>query len=150
MIFANLLNGSPSLDDFEMNTLVVAWILMAIAGCATRSVEPVSPLAPYQLAADTLVSLEDACEDPFQDSQTLTSLEAVADMLAMPINMVMWTLRLVAYGTVGLGMALSGKDAKVAIDQINVVLPWSLTGPNPDQVHYHDGMVQESCLVAKM
>lgn len=104
-------------------------------------------LTPYSLPVKGLVFLEDFCEKPIEDAQTLTPLEATADMFALPLTMAIWTARLVAYSTVGLGMVLAGKDPHATVDQINWVLPFALAGPNPDRVKYHKGMVkEEGCL----
>lgn len=117
---------------------------LSLSACVSQG-----PLAPASAVADGLVSLEDLCEDPLDDAQTLTPLEATADMFALPLTMAVYTVRVAAYFTVGLGMVYAGQDAKTVVDQINYVLPMSMAGPNPDRVKYHDGMVQESCLVAK-
>ncbi|MGD9851732.1 MAG: hypothetical protein AB7T38_10720 [Nitrospirales bacterium] len=110
---------------------------MACSACSTGH------LTPASLAVDGLVALEDLCEELSEDMQTLTSLEATADMLALPVSMAIWTVRLVAYATVGMGLVLAGKDAKATVDQINEVLPWGLAGPNPDRVSYVPGMAKE-------
>ncbi|MGE0474485.1 MAG: hypothetical protein AB7P17_12700, partial [Nitrospirales bacterium] len=118
----------------------IGLLLMACTACASGHLTPIS------LAVDGLVTLEDLCEEPIEDMQTLTSLEATADMLALPMSMAIWTVRLVAYSTVGMGMVLAGKDAKATVDQINWVLPWDLAGPDPDQVRYLPEMVKkEGC-----
>jgi hypothetical protein len=72
-------------------------------------------------------------------------------MLALPITMAVYTLRLATYFTVGVGMVLAGKDAEATVDQINYVLPMPLSGPDPDRVVYHAGMVkEEGCLWAAL
>lgn len=132
-----------------MSIFIVGLVLLFLVGCATKPIGPVSPLAPYQLTADFMVVLEDGCEDPHEDAQTLTALEATADMFALPGTMAVYTLRLAAYVTVGVGMVLAGNDAHATLNQINFVLPFPTAGPNPDHVKYHKGMVRASCLVAK-
>lgn len=112
-------------------------LLMVCTACASEHLTPVS------LVVDGLVVLEDLCEEPSEDSQTLTTVEATADMLALPMSMAIWTVRLVSYATVGVGLVLAGKDAKATVDQINEVLPWGLAGPDPDRVPYVPGMAKE-------
>lgn len=113
-------------------------LLMVCTACASWHLNPVS------LAVNGLVLLEDFCDDPVEDMQTLTSLEATADLLNLPISMTIWTARLVGYATVGVGLVLAGKDAKMTVDQINGVLPWGLAGPDPDRVQYIPGIVKEA------
>lgn len=116
-------------------------IIILATGCGAH------PLLPASAVADGLVMLENFCEDPVTDAQTLTPIEATADMLALPYTMVIGTLRLIAYATVGVGMVLAGHEAKATIDQINWVLPWGFAGPNPDQIHPKDMVVlAEGCL----
>lgn len=133
-----------------MNAILALSLVLLTTGCAANPTPNLSPLAPYSAVVDTLVWLENACEDPLEDAQTLTPLEAVADMFALPITMAVYTARLATYFTVGIGMVLAGKDPHATVDQINWVLPFPLAGPNPDQVRYHEGMVKkEGCLFAK-
>lgn len=119
----------------------MALLFMGITACGTGN------LTPYSLPVEGLVLLEDGCDDLTEDAQTLTPLKATADMLALPFTMAMATLRLVTYLTVGVGLVLAGKDPQGTVDQINYVLPLPLSGPNPDRVKYHQGMVkEEGCL----
>ena len=123
--------------------LAVGLLLLLCIGCAASGAEqaipllhPTSHLAPYQTVARGAVWLENLCEDEQEDRTTLTSIEAVADLLALPATMVTWTARLAAYGTVGIAMAYSGVPANEAVDRINEWLPWGWSGPDPDTVDY--------------
>lgn len=120
---------------------------LLLSSCAANPTPSLTPLAPYSAVANGLVWLEDQCEDPLEDALTLTPLEATADMLALPLTMAMWTLRLAAYWTVGVGMVIAGKSSQATIQQINWVLPMPWAGPNPDRVGYGPVMVrQDGCL----
>lgn len=128
-----------------MKILLALSLVLSTTGCAKTA--PMTPYSLYTLPFNALATLEDFCEDPIEDAQTLTPLEATVDMFSLPIHMVMYTLRFATYLTVGVGMVLAGKDSKATIDQINWVLPVPHAGPNPDRVRYHPGMVrQEGCL----
>lgn len=124
-----------------MRLLLLGLLFMVMTACEAGH------LTPYSLPVKGLVQLEDFCEDPLEDVQTLTPLEAIADMFVLPLTIAIWTVRLVAYTTVGLGMVIARKDSQSSIEQINWILPFSLAGPNPDRVKYHMGMVKgEGCL----
>ena len=87
--------------------------------------------------------LEDQCEDPLEDAQTLATLEAFDGQPSTPIIVAMVFVRAAVHMTVGVGMVLAGKDPHATIDQINWVLPLPVSGPNPDMVAYHGGMLKE-------
>lgn len=124
--------------------LMLALFAVALSAC---SVKPVTPLTPYSLGADGLVLLENTCEDPVIDQVTLSPLEATADLLAMPAQMIAWTARLGAYIVIGVPAAYMGKDMQATIDQINYVIPWPSWGPNPDRVAVQDILVLDGgCL----
>jgi hypothetical protein len=129
-----------------MLPITILTLALLLSSCAT-----LNPLAPYSAGADGLVMLENLCEDPLEDAQTLTPLEATADMLALPLTMGVYVVRLATYSTVGLGMVLAGREPRTVVDQINWVLPMPWVGPNPDRVAYHPGMVkEEGCLRAAL
>lgn len=124
--------------------LALSRVLLTMAFATTA----LAPYSFYTLPVNSLVMLENLVEDPMDDAATLTPLEATADMFALPVTMAMNTLRLAAYLTVGVVMVLAGKESKTTIDQINWVLPLPLTGPNPDLVGYHSGMIlKKGCLL---
>ena len=112
---------------------------MVMLGCSTATKSPTltpTPLIPYSAGADVLVWLEDQCEDPVEDATTYTTIEAVADLFALPLTMAVYTVRLAAYMTVGVGLAFYRGESKSVVDQINYVLPMPMAGPNPDRMHY--------------
>lgn len=124
------------MNNWIAMALLAASLTQACAPSPMASIVPSGPLMPASLVANSIVLLEDSCEDPVDDLTTLTTAEAVADMFALPWTMVIMTARLAAYPTVGLAMVLSGTEARAAIDKINWVLPLLTAGPNPDLVHY--------------
>jgi hypothetical protein len=142
-----LLRSVPKL----VKSFPVSMMFFLCVGCVGPSVEqtipgaqPLTPLAPIQLATKGAVHLENLCEDPTKDSYTLTPLEATADLLALPSTMLTYSARLVAYSTIGVGMAYSGVQAKDAVERINGWLPWGMAGPNPDEVHYRNIVTAEN------
>ena len=93
--------GRKDLGHTAMKALLAFSLVLLTTGCTANPTPNLTPLAPYSVVADTLVWLEDACEDPLEDAQTLTPLEAVADMFALPMTMAVYTARLATYFTVG-------------------------------------------------
>ena len=118
--------------------LCLVGVLMVEVGCSATKPPTLtpSPLIPYSAGADALVWLEDQCEDPLEDATTYTTIEAVADLFALPLTMAVYVARMVAYLTVGVGLAYYRGESESVVDQINYVLPWPMAGPNPDRMHY--------------
>jgi len=115
-----------------MNAILALSLVLLTNGCAAKP----NPLMPYSTVADTLVWLENQCEDPAIDATTYTSLEAVADMFALPVIMVVYVARAVSYMTVGVALQYAGRDHQTIKEQIDWVLPMPFAGPNPDVVRY--------------
>ena len=124
----------------NMTALCLVGALLVLAGCSTATTKPPtltpSPLIPFSAAADGLVWLETQCEDPVEDATTYTSLEAVADMFALPVIMVVYVARAVSYMTVGVALQYAGRDHQTIKEQIDWVLPMPFAGPSPDVVRY--------------
>jgi len=144
----------------NITALCLIGALMAMFGCSTAKPPTLTPtpLIPCSAAADVLVWLEDMCEVPEEDATTYTSLEAVADMFALPVIMAVYVARAVSYMTVGVALQYAGRDHQTIKEQIDWVLPMPFAGPSPDVVRYpvphpfgpseYEGMPQphESCL----
>jgi hypothetical protein len=118
-----------------MKILLALSLILLTTGCAAD---------PWSLAAivtDTLVQLENTCEDPKVDAATYTFTEGMADVAAVPYNLLMLAGHLGAAFTVAPVMAIMGKDQQFIQYQINWVFPLYRAGPDPAKVRYHDHMI---------
>jgi hypothetical protein len=118
-----------------MKILLALSLVLLTTGCAA------DPWAPAATVTDNLVQLENTCEDPKVDAATNTFTEGMADVAAAPYNLLMIAGRLGATLTVGLGMAIMGKNQQFIQDQIDWVFPLYRAGPDPAKVRYHDHMI---------
>ena len=140
-----------SVNSFSHTLLTLLFLL---SGCVTPGspgavsqlpgLKPVGYLAPYQVGADALAWAEDWCEDPVEDAQTITFLEATADTPSLPATMLITTARMVAMVTIGPVMILAfGQDAETVDSRVKHWLPLITAGPNPDTVDYKTVKVVE-------
>lgn len=114
---------------------------LSLAACTSQPVPVTNPLALPHVAANTLVQLENSCEDPVVDAQTLTMNEALADVFAFPYNLAMVLARTVAIFAVGVPMAVVGYEPETINGHIAYALPFYRAGPDPRVVKYHGKMV---------
>jgi len=112
-----------------------------LLGCAIRDPEPVGltpPLAPDLTVTRGLVWLEDQCEDPEQDAQTVTLSEGFHDALMAPLNLtllaVMTPIVIVVSIVDGLRLgsaAATPANSQKRVQRIAQWLPFSFAGPDP-------------------
>jgi hypothetical protein len=130
--------GRKDLGNTAMKALLAFSLVLLTTGCSVTKPPTLTPtpLIPYSAAADVLVWLEDQCEDPVEDAITYTTIEAVSDLLALPIILAVASARIMAYMTVGLALEYAGEDHEFIYRRIDYVLPLPYAGPNPDVVRY--------------
>lgn len=135
---------------YRISTLLIFVSIMILSGCSTTSPITPSPLLPVTAITDAFVWLEDQCEDPVEDAQTITRLEGLANAFLMPVVAVVYLARLTALYFVAIPIAyFGGPSVTATAEKINWILPYPLAGPNPDKVSYKNLEVQESCLFAQ-
>lgn len=118
-----------------MKILLALSLILLTTGCAAD---------PWSLAAivtDTLVQLENTCEDPKVDAATYTFTEAITDVFLMPVNLVMVAGRLGATFTAVPIMSVMGYQQETILSHIDWVFPLHHAGPDPEKVRYHDHMI---------
>lgn len=121
--------------DETMKVLLALSLVLLTTGCAAD---------PWSLAAmvtDNLVQLENTCENPKVDAATYTFTEGMADVAAVPYNLLMLAGHIVAAFTVAPVMGAMGYEPEVITARIEGVFPLYRAGPDPAKVRYHDHMI---------
>lgn len=113
-----------------MKILPLIALVFLLSGCSSAT------YGPHSLVTSTLVSVENACEDPVIDAQTYTLTEGLADVFLMPLNLVILAGRLGATFTVVPVLSVMGMQPEAIVSRVNWVLPIARTGPDPARVRY--------------
>lgn len=134
----------------QLISCVMIGISMLLFSCASSPTITPTPLTPLSVVADAFVWIEDQCEDPVEDAQTITSFETMANAFLMPAVAVVYIARITAIFLVAVPIEyFGGAPVVVTIEKIKWILPYPLAGPDPDRVSYKNLEIQESCLLSQ-